>query len=294
MPELPEVETIKKDLEKNVIGRKITDVKFLWNGILRGVSESEFKGKVIGKEIANVERRAKNLNIKLDGKDLNLLFHMKMTGHLILTDDSWQVDTNGKWIVQNHAESPLVDPLNQYIRAIFYLDGDKILAFSDLRKFAYIKLLTDDELKKVFDEYGPEPFSPEFTKEYLSNIFAPKNIAIKKVLMDQKLVAGIGNIYADEILWEAKVHPLKKAKDLNQEEVSDIYIAILKILKKAVEMRGTSTSDFRDTEGKKGKYGDVRNVYRRTGEPCPRDGTPIERISVGDRGTHFCPTCQKR
>jgi len=112
--------------------------------------------------------------------------------------------------------------------------------------------------------------------------------------MDQKLVAGIGNIYADEILWEAKVHPLKKAKDLNQEEVSDIYIAILKILKKAVEMRGTSTSDFRDTEGKKGKYGDVRNVYRRTGEPCPRDGTPIERISVGDRGTHFCPTCQKR
>lgn len=293
MPELPEVETIKKDLEKNIIGQKISDVNFLWSGILKGISEAEFKQKIIGKEIVAVERRAKNLNIKLNGKDLNLLFHMKMTGHLILTDDSWQVGTDGKWVVKDHTESPLVDPLNQFIRAVFYLSGHEILAFSDLRKFAYIKLLTDEEIKKAFAEYGPEPFSKDFTKEYLAKIFENKNIAIKKVLMDQKAIAGIGNIYADEILWEARVHPLKKAKDLSSKEVAEIYKAILKILKKAVELRGTSTSDFRDTEGKKGKYGDARKVYRRTGEPCPRDGTPIQRISVGGRGTHFCPTDQK-
>lgn len=293
MPELPEVETIKKDLKKNLVGKKINDINFLWPGILKGISEAEFKKIVIGKEVVGIERRAKNLNIRLDGKDLNLLFHMKMTGHLILVDDSWQVDSNGKWITQGHKESPLVDPLNQYIRAVFYLDKNKMLAFSDLRKFAYIKLLTDEDLKKAFDEYGPEPFSSEFTVEYLFEILKSKNTTIKKVLMDQTIVAGIGNIYADEILWLARIHPLRPAKSLSEKEIKELCKSIKKILKKAVEMRGTSTSDFRDTEGKMGKYGDVRNVYRRTGEPCPRDGKPIKRISVGGRGTHFCLTCQK-
>lgn len=292
MPELPEVETIKRDLEKNVVGRQIVGVEFLWPGILKDFSVTEFEKAVVGKKILQVERRAKNLNINLEG-DITLLFHMKMTGHLIFTEDYWQVDEQGKWEKHQGEESPLYDPLNQYIRAIFYLSGDKILAFSDLRKFAYVKLLTNQELQKNYEQYGPEPFSPGFSAEYLKSIFSKKSLPIKRVIMDQAIIAGIGNIYADEILYETKIHPLTKASKLTEEEIEKFRANTISVLKKAVELRGTSTSDFRDTEGKKGEFGSVLKVYRRTGLPCFKDGAKIERIAVGGRGTHFCPKEQR-
>lgn len=292
MPELPEVETIKSDLSRQIVGHKITDVKFLWEGILKDTSVKNFKKQIIGQKIISVERRAKNISVKLPN-DLNLLFHMKMTGHLIYTDDCWEVDKSGKWLHHNGKESPLYDPLNQFIRVIFYLERGKILAFSDLRKFAYIKIFDNKGLEKAYQDYGPEPFSPEFNIEYLKNIFSRRNIAVKKVLMDQKNIAGIGNIYADEILWEIKVHPETKASSLSDAKIKELFLAVKKILSKAIKLRGTSTSDFRDTAGKKGKYGEIRKAYRRTGLPCPRDKTPIKRITIGGRGTHFCPTCQR-
>lgn len=292
MPELPEVETIKKDLEKNVRGRQIIGVEFLWPGILQGTSIAAFEQTVVGKKITGVLRRAKNLSLELEGGNY-LLFHMKMTGHLIFTDDSWQVDGTGKWEKHDGTESPLYDPLNQYIRAIFYLSGDKMLAFSDLRKFAYLKLLDGNSLKDTYSKYGPEPFSAEFTADYLFTIFQKKNLAIKKVIMDQSIIAGIGNIYADEILYATKIHPLTKANRLSRDEVTSFRKNTLDILKKAIDLRGTSTSDFRDTKGKKGEFGNILAVYRRTGLPCLKDGTKIERISVGGRGTHFCPKEQR-
>jgi formamidopyrimidine-DNA glycosylase len=172
---------------------------------------------------------------------------------------------------------------------IFYLDNDKILAFSDLRKFAYLRLLDKQGLKKAYQKYGPEPLSKEFTEEYLSRVLSEKKIAIKKLLLDQEKIAGIGNIYADEVLFQAKIHPLQPANTIKPEKVKALYIAIKEILKRAIQFRGTSTSDFRDTEGKKGQFGDILKVYRRTGLPCPNDGTPIKKITVGGRGTHFCP-----
>lgn len=292
MPELPEVETIKRDLEKNVVGRTIIAVELLWPGILKGATLQELEKAVINKKITSVNRRAKNLNIELEGGG-QLLFHMKMTGHLIFTEDTWQVDEKGRWLMHQGQESPLYDPLNQYIRAIFYLSDDKILAFSDLRKFAYVKLLTDAQLKEAFQAYGPEPFDIEFSVPYLKEQFAKKRIAIKKVIMDQAIIAGIGNIYADEILYASKIHPLQKASELTEAEVESIYSNTKEILSRAIEMRGTSTSDFRDTEGKKGGFGNVLMVYRRTGLPCLNDGAKIERITVGGRGTHFCPLEQK-
>jgi formamidopyrimidine-DNA glycosylase len=288
MPELPEVETIKRDLSNNVLNRQINSVEFLWPGILKEMGATEFENIVINKKIKKVERRAKSLNINL-GPDINLLFHMKMTGHLIFTDDSWQVSEDGKWEEHRGQESPLYDPLNQYIRAIFYLSGDKILAFSDLRKFGYVKVLSDADLDAFFLKYGPEPLSDDFNVGYLGEVFKKKNLPIKKVIMDQSIIAGIGNIYADEILFESKIHPLTKASALNDSEIMQIVTETKKILSQAIEMRGTSTSDFRDTSGKKGEFGNVLSVYRRTGLPCPNDGTPIERIVVGGRGTHFCP-----
>lgn len=289
MPELPEVETIKKDLSENIIGRKITGVTFLWPGLLKGARVDDFKKKIVGQKIIGVERRAKNLSISLSN-NLNMLFHMKMTGHFMLADESQKVDEAGRWV---NPKGEFSDPQNQFIRAFFALDNKKILAVSDLRKFAYVKILTDSDLLEAYKEYGPEPFSSEFTEEFLKKLLASKKTAIKKVLMDQKNIAGIGNIYADEILWEIKVHPETKANDIPDNKVKELYSAIKKILTQAIEFRGTSTSDFRDTSGKKGRYGDIRKVYRRTGLPCPRDKTPIERIVIGGRGTHFCPTCQK-
>jgi len=291
MPELPEVETIVSDLKQNLIGHKIIKVDLLWPGIVKELNASDFNKIVMGKKIVGVVRRAKNINIQLsDG--INLLMHMKMTGHLIYTTDDWKVDANGRWIAGVHKDSPLNDPLNQSIRALFHLDKGKIIAFSDIRKFAYIKVLDNKSLKTFFDSYGPEPLSDSFTEEYLHKIFSTKNTAIKKVIMDQKNIAGIGNIYADEILFKAKIHPLTPAKNLNSNNIKDFRNATIQILKEAIKMRGTSTSDFRDLEGKKGQFGNVLNVYRRTGLPCTVDGTPIKRIVVGGRGTHFCPKCQ--
>jgi formamidopyrimidine-DNA glycosylase len=291
MPELPEVETIKSDLQKNVVGKVITDVNFLWEGILKDMSAADFKKIIIGKKIIAVSRRAKNIYIEVEN-GIYLLFHMKMTGHLIFTDDCWQVDEKGKWIHQGKKESPMYDPLNQYIRMIFSLDGGKILAFSDLRKFAYVKVLDRGGLDSFLTQYGPEPLLDDFTVEYLTKKFCKKGTAIKKVIMDQSVIAGIGNIYADEILWASKIHPLTPANLLTDAEITELHKNIRKILTKAVKLRGTSTSDFRDTEGKKGEFGQMLNVYRRTGLPCPNDGTPIKRIVVGGRGTHFCPTEQ--
>ncbi|MDD3481225.1 MAG: bifunctional DNA-formamidopyrimidine glycosylase/DNA-(apurinic or apyrimidinic site) lyase [Patescibacteria group bacterium] len=289
MPELPEVETIRRDLYDKVRGNKITDFRLLNQKTLKGIPEKEFKKGVTREKIVDIERRAKILVLKLTN-DKNILLHMKMTGHLLIEPASKEVDDRGNWVTE---EGPLKDSYNQYIRAIFYLSGDKICAFSDLRKFGYIKLVDKQELSQIFKDLGPEPFSREFTKEYLAQIFTGKRVAIKKVLMDQKNIAGIGNIYADEILYRAQVHPLTKADNLNEAEIAAIYQATKGILKEAIKLRGTSTSDFRDTEGEKGKYGMKLAVYKKNGQPCPNDGALIERIVVGGRGTHFCPLEQK-
>ncbi len=291
MPELPEVETIVSDLKKDLVGHIIVDVDFLWSGLLRDLSVSDFKKMVLGKKITGIERRAKNIRVRLDD-GLNLLMHMKMTGHLIYAYDSWQIDANGRWVQSKHGQSPLFDPLNQSIRAVFYLDKGKLLAFSDIRKFAYLKLLDDKDIETFFAKYGPEPFSDQFNVQFLTDLLKNKKSAIKKVLMDQANIAGIGNIYADEILFQAKIHPLTPAASLSEDEIAALYKATKVVLTKAIKLRGTSTSDFRDTQGKKGEFGQALSVYRQTNRPCPKDGTPIKRIVVGGRGTHYCPACQ--
>jgi len=291
VPELPEVETIKNDLQDKIIGKKIISVFPLWKEIVKDIPFDIFAKQVEGREIVGVERRAKNLIIKLsDG--LNLLIHLKMTGHFLLAEDSARVSDNGRWVEAKN-KNLTEDKQNQFIRIIFYLSGNVMLAMSDLRKFAYIKLVDDKEMAEFLANYGPEPFDENFTAEKLGEILAKKKTAIKKVLMDQSQVAGVGNIYADEILWASHVHPLTAANKLTDKEVEDIFENTRKILLQSLKNRGTSTSDFRDIEGRKGTFGDLRNVYRRTDLPCPVCGGPIARISIGGRGTHFCPRCQK-
>lgn len=288
MPELPEVETVKNDLLRLIKGEEILDVKALWEGSIKDMDFNAFRYEVTGVKIIDIKRRAKNLIINLSsGK--SLLTHFKMTGHLVVVSDNHKIDEKGKWILEEKDQN-LHDPYNQFIRVIFYLSGNKLMAFSDLRKFGWIKLLDESQLSEELKKYGPEAL--EITENEFTEKICNKNMAIKKVLMDQSVIAGIGNIYADDILWEARVNPKIITSSLSEKQISEIYKAISKILNEAIGARGTSVSDFRDAEGKRGRYGELIKVYKKTNQPCLRCGTPISRISLGGRGTHFCPKCQ--
>lgn len=289
MPELPEVETIKRDLEKEVVGKAITSVTTDWPKTIAEPPFEAFSGLITGKKINKVDRRGKNLIISVNSS--YLLVHFKMTGHMIVADarklhkDHWD-ETDGSL--------PLADPVNQFIHVAFYLDDGRVMALSDLRKFARISLVNKERLDELLANLGPEPLKKDFTFNVFKNRLAGKKGPIKKVLLEQNIIAGIGNIYADEILFEAKVAPQHLVPDLKDNELKAIYENIIEVLSKAVRLRGTSTSDFRDARGEKGNYTKARKVYRLTGEPCPDNcGDVVKRIKIAGRSAHYCPSCQK-
>ena len=290
MPELPEVETIVRDLKKKVLSRTFiavwTDAEKI---IKRPKSFAVFKKLVIGKKIKRIERRAKNIIFYLsEGKAL--LVHQKLTGHLLL--GSWKRENNF-W--RPKTEGPLKDPMNRFLHLIFWLDNKNQLALSDLRKFAKVELWDTNELKEAeyFKRLGPEPLGKTFTLKIFKQRLENKKGKVKQILMDQSVISGIGNIYSDEILLEAKIHPQKEVSKLKPAEIRNIYQAIKKILKRAIELRGESFSDFRDLQGKKGNFDKARKVYRRQGEKCFFCGETIARLKIGGRSAHFCPRCQK-
>jgi formamidopyrimidine-DNA glycosylase len=285
MPELPEVETIKRGLEKRIVGKTITDIDLLYPKIFQGRKES-----VIGEKVIEVKRRAKVLALKLT-HDTNLLFHLKMTGQLIY------IDRNEERFAGGHPDHNWHAKLPNSATAIVFDFGDKThLYFNDLRKFGWCKVVSDEQLNKVFtEEYGPEPFSNEFNSEYLI-LKASKipNRKIKQFLTDQAIVAGIGNIYVDETLFESRISPLRKVKDITSLEWKKIVEDTKMILEKAIKFGGTTDSDYVDAEGKKGGMQDHLKVYRKAGYDCPAGcGGKIIRITLGGRGTHYCPACQR-
>ena len=286
---MPEVETIVRDLNKTVLGRKIEDVWCDWRkSIKKPGSFSVFSRAIKGERIERIWRRAKNIIFELSGGKI-LLIHQKMTGHLLY----------GIWSMQHKAwmpkeKGPLEEPANRFIHLVFYLDNGKQLALSDLRKFAKIELWDKGQFFRsiVFKSWGQEPLEKSFTfKKFKKTL--PQRGRIKQVLMNPKVIAGIGNIYADEILWEAKVHPLLQTGRLNNQQLRAIYKAIRKVLQKAIKLGGTSISDFRKLSGEKGNFGETRKAYRRDKEECYRCGATIKRIKIGGRGTCFCPKCQR-
>ena len=299
MPELPEVETTVNQLKKKVLGRAFIDawtdspkIIRLRQGFGKQVKKppfEQFKREIKGKKIQKVWRRGKNIIFDLSEQKA-LLIHQKLTGHLLV--GNWKLEI-GNW--KPLKTGPLWERINTYIHLMFRLDKNLMLALSDLRKFAKVELWNKDELEdsKEFRSLGPEPLEENFTFEKFKEILKNKKGKIKQVLMDQEIIAGIGNIYSDEILWEAKIHPFKEIKRLSDEEIKRIYGAMQKILKKAVKLGGESISDYRDIEGKKGGFDILRKVYRREGEKCPRCGVIIKRIKIGGRSAHFCSKCQK-
>jgi formamidopyrimidine-DNA glycosylase len=282
MPELPEVETIVNDLRKVLPGLKIRDV---WNDVL---SFQKIKKEVINKTILKVERKGKNILIYLSGEK-TILVHQKMTGHLLY----------GKWLRKNNAwksalPGPLNDPENRFIHLIFFLSNDKQLALCDMRKFAKVAVLATEKIPEEFKKLGPDPFDKNFTFKKFQEIITKRTGKIKVVLIDQTLIAGIGNIYSDEILWLAGVHPLKPANKLKEVELKKIYNAIKPILKKSIKARGSSYIDYRDALGRKGHYQEMHYAYKQTGKKCKkRDGGIIQKIKISGRSAHFCPVHQK-
>lgn len=293
MPELPEVETIVRELNRakpKVLGSTILDV---WSDtkkiIKRPKNFQKFKKEILKRKISKIWRRGKNILFELDNKK-TLLIHQKLTGHLLY--GKWK-RKKGEWV--SLLKGPLAeDPMNKFLRVIFFLDNGWQISLSDLRKFAKIEILTEKELGKELSELGPEPLDRNFTFEkFKEAILKKKKGKIKKVLMDQKIIAGIGNIYSDEILWEAKIHPLKDISKISEERLKKIYFAMREILKKAIQLKGESISDYRRISGERGYFDRERKVYRREGEKCLRCGTKIKKIKIGQRSAYFCPKCQK-
>ncbi|MEK7627489.1 MAG: bifunctional DNA-formamidopyrimidine glycosylase/DNA-(apurinic or apyrimidinic site) lyase [Patescibacteria group bacterium] len=288
MPELPEVETIVGDLNKNILNRKIQDV---WSNTAKFKVES-LKLKVVGSKIKKVGRVGKNILLYLTRGKI-LLIHQKMTGHLMYGKWKKEKAPDGKEKVSSLLKGPFQENVNNYIHLIIYLDNGWQVALSDLRKFAKVEVFNArnaGEIKEL-KNLGPDALKVKFV-DFKKNI-AVKKGPIKQVLMNQEFIAGIGNIYGDEILWKAGVHPERKANSLSAVALKKIFKAMKFILKKAVKKRGTSISDFRDAYGEKGKYGDERLAYRREGKPCFRCKNKIARIKINGRSSCFCPVCQK-
>jgi len=289
MPELPEVETTVRSLQKKVLNRTFLDV---WTDAPKLIkipkNFTEFKKVVIGTKIKKIWRRGKNILFELSG-DKILLVHQKMTGHLLV--GKW-VSKNGKW--EPIEKGPLNDPMNRFLHLVFFLDNREMLSLSDLRKFAKIVLISKKDFGNFNDikKIGPEPLDKNFSFKIFKERILKHNGKIKQVLMDQEIVAGIGNIYSDEILWESKIAPFKLTHDLNEKDLNKIFIAIKKILKKGISAKGESFSDYRMPDGRRGGFDKFRMVYKRKGEKCPRCGGIIKREKIGGRSAHFCPACQ--
>jgi len=288
MPELPEVETTVKILQTKVPSRTFVDV---WTNspplIKRPKSFLEFKNRIKGKKILSVERKGKNI-IFILSDNLAMLVHQKMTGHLLC--GKWK-EEDGKWVSQIHG--PLEsDPQNRFLHLIFFFDNGYQMALSDLRKFAKVELWDKKEIYSVstLKNLGQDALKI-FLEKFTEKIKSQKG-KIKQVLMDQSVLAGIGNIYSDEILFKAKVNPQMVSTQLKQNQVKAIYKSMRFILKTAIKMGGTSFSDFRNPNGEKGGFGDIVKVYRKFGQKCPRCKTKISRIKMGGRSAHFCPKCQ--
>jgi formamidopyrimidine-DNA glycosylase len=281
MPELPEVETIKRYLEKDLIGRKIRDVK-----VLNKKSFIGDKKKILNSKILKIERRGKMLVFKLhtdkrgsqrrltriNSIGLNLVFHLKLTGQLIFLN-----------FLRN-------SEIKKYTRVIFILDKG-FLIFNDARKFGWVKVLDDKDLNKELFKIGKEPFDLSF--KYLKEIFSKTKRPIKIVLMDQEKIAGLGNIYANEALFLAKIHPLKPAKKLKDNEIKNLLSAIKKVIKKAIKLQGTSFRFYVKPDESKGGYQEEFLVYQRRNEKCLICKSKIKYIKIGSRGTFYCPRCQK-
>ncbi len=287
MPELPEVETVRAGLARLVVGRQITHINHDTVKSFPNVA-SEVGSFAVGSTITSVRRRAKVLIIDLDS-GYSLVIHLKMTGQMVYVG----LERFGA----GHPNDSLIGELpDKSTRVtIAFTDGSHLF-FNDQRKFGWMRLLPTVEIPNIdfIRKLGPEPLADDFTPVVLfERLQRRKGTSIKAALLDQTVLAGIGNIYADEALWGAHIHPATKVAQLTKQTVATLHHELRFVLKLAIEKGGSSDRNYVNAEGKKGSYIDFARVFRREGLPCPRCGTTIEKSRVAGRGTHACPVCQK-
>lgn len=299
MPELPEVQTIITDLNKKIKGDAITDFWSDWPKAIKGKSLKAFKKEINGRKVLGARRIGKNIFIDLSGGK-TLYIHLKMTGHLLVKRTAQELSSRKAKDTQELnskvSKNYFNDKVNSYIHHIWYLEKNKTMEFSDVRKFAKIVLEDTEKINNLPEirKLGVDAMSKEFTlKKFEDLLNKRKNKAIGLVLMEQELISGIGNIYRSEILFEAGVMPTKIIKKLKDSEVKKIFQTIKKVLAQALKLRGTSDSDYRDTAGVPGNFQKVMRVYRRTGKKCMKCDTIIKRMALGQRGAFYCSKCQK-
>ncbi len=271
MPELPEVETVVSDLRGQITGRSFQEAHILWLRTLAAPGETALEERLAGRRVIDVGRRGKYILIHLDDGQA-LIVHLRMTGSLAVVP----------------VDSPLL--ADKHLRAWFGFADGEALTFTDSRKFGRIWLVR--EVEEVTGKLGPEPLAWDLAPDTFAARIRKRKVAIKALLLDQTAVAGVGNIYADESLFRAGIHPLRKASTLTEDELGRLYARLREVLHEAIDERGTLLRDYRTPYGEDGYFQNHLRVYGRYRKPCPACGAAIERIRVTQRSTHFCPQCQ--
>lgn len=287
MPELPEVETVRRGLAKLIIGKEVVSESHDTEKGFPNTSD-DVKNFLIGATIVDVQRRAKVLMITLS-TEYTLLIHLKMTGQLVFVGDTR--------FGAGHPNDSLINELPDKSTRVelTFNDGSKLF-FNDQRKFGWMWLMPTIEIPNIdfMRKVGPEPLAEDFTPtEFMQRFQRRAKTNIKAAILDQTVVAGVGNIYADESLWGAKLHPQRLVGSVSEQEFTTLFHELREVMNLAVEKGGSSNHTYVNAEGKKGSYMDFARVFRREGLPCPRCGTIIEKLRVAGRGTHICPHCQQ-
>jgi formamidopyrimidine-DNA glycosylase len=287
VPELPEVETVKRGLRQLIVGKRITEIttdtaKSFPN------APADVRQFVIGSEIVAIRRRAKVLLIELS-TGYTLLVHLKMTGQVVYV--------GAERFGAGHPNDSLINELpDKSTRVtVAFADGTH-LYFNDQRKFGWVKLFPTTEVMNIdfMKKLGPEPLAADFTaQDFAARLLRRKNSNIKAVLLDQTVIAGVGNIYADESLWSAKIHPATLVCNVPKAKIAKLFTELVAVLRLSIEKGGSSDKNYVNAEGKKGSYISFAKVFRREGKDCPRCGDTIIKTRVAGRGTHTCPTCQR-
>ena len=272
MPELPEVETVRTSLEPRLVGRRFDDVEILDSRLTRPIDPAEVAAELTGERVAAVDRRGKYLIVRFES-GLVLLIHLRMTGSLAHSRNGAAADS--------------------HVRAVVRLDDGSDVAYRDVRRFGTWLVLREDELDPYLAaRLGLEPLDRGFSAAKLAERLAGRQAPVKAALLDQRTLAGVGNIYADEALWRARIDPRRAAGELDVPEIRAVHRGIRRALEAGIARQGATLRDYRTPDGASGGMQHEFKVYGRSGEPCPRCGTPIEKTRVGGRGTWFCPSCQ--
>lgn len=287
MPELPEVETVRLQLLHKVKNRTVKSVQV--HNLKSVDSNKNFSNLVTGKIINHIDRIGKLMIFSFKNEDdFFLLAHLKMTGQFLLLDNTGNVNGGGHTLSPTDIHLP-----NSHTRITFTLDNDTKFFFNDMRKFGYVKIASKSEMLAARSRFGPEPINKNFNIKHLFTGLQKKRVSIKAALLDQTFIAGLGNIYVDEVLFASKISPLRTANTINKTEARLIAKSSYNIMNKSISVGGTTFQHFADTNGQHGNYKDYLKVFGQQNQPCPRCKTTILKIRVAGRGTHYCPNCQK-